>query len=237
MSAPVPQIPSQIDLFAALSGGSAPSDGQYVIWAGANDLIFAPDFSPAATASEVVPSAVNNIQTAIEGLEYMGARDFLVLNLPDLGVTPFGVLTGRAGELSEATDAFNNALADMIAGTSWSPGLDIEIVDVHTLFSDLFAAILEDPVAAGFPDASAIGFPPALAFCFDQTSLTLLCDLNAVDPNDRVFWDLLHPTSRTHGLIADAVLAATTVPEPATLALIALGLAGLEFERRKRKQQ
>ncbi|ABA58525.1 Lipolytic enzyme, G-D-S-L [Nitrosococcus oceani ATCC 19707] len=228
---------SQVELFSLVSGGTAPSNARYTIWAGANDLIFAPEFSPAGTlaSADVAASGVTNIRMTIEDLAAMGAEKFLVLNLPDLGSTPLGILSGREAELTAGTELFNIGLERMITEVSATLGIEITLLDIHTIFDNLLAAALADPAATGFPDVAALtslGVPPGFAFCIDQRALTNFC-APGFEPNDRIFWDLLHPTARTYSLIADAVVR-TEIPEPTTLVLIGLGLAGLGFTRQGR---
>ncbi len=55
------------------------TDSLITVWAGANDLVYG--VSDPGTA-------VNNIDTALEGLYAAGGRNFLVPNLPDIGKTP-----------------------------------------------------------------------------------------------------------------------------------------------------
>ena len=108
-------------------------------------------------------------------------------------------------------------------------------LDINTLFSDLLAGVVSDPaLMALFPDASVMPFvPDGLSFCLDQDCLIqggpYHCD--GLDPDDRIFYDLVHPSSRTHSIIAAAVID-TKVPEPATVALLILGLLGLVYGRK-----
>lgn len=83
------------------------------VWAGANDFIQARD----------VTSAVTNIETALTNLYSVGVRDFLVLNLPDIGKTPeFVALGASAAAIASAwTVNFNHELATML----------LDFVDAH----------------------------------------------------------------------------------------------------------
>ncbi|MDJ0739335.1 MAG: SGNH/GDSL hydrolase family protein [Gammaproteobacteria bacterium] len=238
LSLPPPAVvaPSQFELFTVQTGGVAPSDALYVIWGGANDLIFADDFfsvGPAPTASDVALPAVANLRLLIEGLAAIGADDFLLMNLPDIGRTPFGLLSGRAAELSAGVQLFNGALAAMAADVTGLLGVAVDIVDIESLFDDLLDAVAADPVAAGFPDANSL-LPGGLSFCVNETTrLDEFCAPFGLDPNDRVFWDAVHPTSATHTRIADAVLARIDAPSP--LLLLPLGLLmALRAARRRR---
>ena len=225
---PLPGLQEQVLEFADSTPAPAP-DAWYVIWAGANDLIFADGFGIDPDFEPFLDLAVMNIRDAIEDLADNDAQHFLVPNLPDLGATPFALATGLSGVLSDGTDLFNEKLKSMLADTSTALALDITLVDIHTIFDELLA----DPAAAGFPGTGLSPFGPGIGPCFDQDTPQFFCDLTVQDPNDNIFWDLVHPSSRTHGRITDAVLAAK-VPEPTTLLLLGLGLAGFGFTRQRR---
>ena len=235
-----PGLQQQVQLYDILTGGGAllNPDAWHVVWAGANDILFAPiviDATP-ETMAAVALQAVANIGTAVGDLYGLGAREFLIFNVPDIGATPFGVAPIGGGPetlgplLSFGSGVFNtgmNILIDLLP--ELYPEIDVTLLDVDSLFSQLLADVLVDPaVMAMFPDASEMSFvPPGLSFCFDQDGLyashggPYFCF--GSDPNDRITYDLVHPSSRTHGIIAAAVVRAT-VPEPAALTLMAIGL-------------
>jgi len=73
-------------------GGVAPADATYVIWIGANDvrdgLEAAGDLNRLFTTDEIFEAALFAIASHISKLWMAGARNFLVLNVLDLSITP-----------------------------------------------------------------------------------------------------------------------------------------------------
>ncbi|NEU74403.1 PEP-CTERM domain protein [Hassallia byssoidea VB512170] len=180
----------------------------YSVFGGANDY-----FNGNTNVNQVVQNLTDSIGSLAQG----GAKNFLVFNLPNLGESPFGKRSGFSDQLNELTQAHNRQLASAINSLRTSnPDLNIYSVDINTLFNTIRAT----PAKFGFKDVTN----PCVTGNFQQ--VTNICD----KPDDFLFFDSVHPSSRTHNLIAQAALAAVngkTIPEPsAALGMLALGALG-----------
>lgn len=197
---PVPGLLGQTDEFAA-SGAAAGADDLFVIWSGANDYLLGVESDPTGP--------VANIAGAIAELRGLGAQNFLIVNLPNLGDVPISAASGAQAPLNGLTAAHNAALASAVSG----PG--VAFLDVNALFRRALA----DPAAFGFSSGLAAG--PAAGCLFPPF------DCTPVDYEGSFYWDELHPSTAAHALIGAAALDALDAPEPAPLALFALGLLAL----------
>jgi phospholipase/lecithinase/hemolysin len=73
-----PLLGVQITIYLAANGGHANKDGLYAIWIGAND------FTAGVTAS----TTVNSIQAGLALLSAAGAEKIILLDVPDISLTP-----------------------------------------------------------------------------------------------------------------------------------------------------
>jgi phospholipase/lecithinase/hemolysin len=192
------------------TSGTMDAHAWHIVWAGANDFLSLPSDPVAA-----ITDAITNIVTAVGTLKGTGNSFVTVINLPDLGLTPRLIGLGLSAEGSFLTDQFNLALAGTLAGAGLG---SVPIIDA--------AQILRDIVAA----PGDFGFTNWTEACIDPTDPgapgSCLTDLMK-DADDYLFWDDVHPTRATHGIIAD-VVRSTLVPIPAAAWLFgsALGLLG-----------
>lgn len=183
---------------------------------GANDY-----FDGNTNVSQVIQNLTNSIGSLAQG----GAKNFLVFNLPDLGDSPFGKNLGFPDQLNQLTQAHNRQLASAISNISISnPDLNIYSVDINRLFKTIRAT----PTKFGFKDVTN----PCVTGNFQQVAN--ICD----NPDDFLFFDDVHPSSRTHNLIAQAALTAVrgkTIPEPsAVLGMLTLGALGASGVRKRK---
>ena len=203
-------ITDQVNYFLGQNLLGASSTALYTIWGGSNDFFFG-NHTP-ATAASVADSLYANIQT----LAGKGAKDFLWVNLPPLGLTPHGVSDGST--LEQEVLAFNQQWAADVAKLQ-GQGINVTGVDVFSLFLQ----IAQNPGAYGFTNIT----DPAQG-------------LSGVNPNNYLFWDMEHPTTAGHALVTDLAyndLTASPVPEPMSFAFTALGLGALLLAARVRRSR
>jgi|GEM_PF-2296651 len=169
-----------------------PNNTLFSVWIGANDLLeFSRGQSDAATPEALITDAIGNIQTALNELAVIGAQHFLILSLPDISQSPRFIsrTTEERAAAQALVQSFNTALENAVNNfDAANPAITVYRFNV---FSFLNSAMQDGT--------------------FANTTGTLLVDpddpAGAVNEpvNDYLFWDEIHPTTRAHGLLGDAV--------------------------------
>jgi phospholipase/lecithinase/hemolysin len=217
----VPTLAQQVGVFLAANGNAAPSSALYSVWIGSNDVlnIVSSGVSP-TTAAQEAQGAAGTEAGAIAALAAKGAKNFLVPLVADLGHAPtlasLGAAAAAAGTALSAV--YDTALEADLASLAATPGIALGYLDTYTLLDDLIAS----PASFGFNNATKP------CYVGPYTGGGSVC----ATPDSYVFWDSLHPTAAADKVIATAAYA-VAVPEPATLALLATGLAAVAARRRR----
>jgi phospholipase/lecithinase/hemolysin len=180
---PLPGLQQEIDEFLSVNPKLDPN-GLYVIWAGANNFL--------GGGSTDVTGAINDLKNSIDKLTNAGANNIMVNNLPDLGTTPLAqtVTAPERQGLTQLTNGFNNGAKQLITTLEQQAIDNFILVDVNSAFKDI------------------VGNPGKYGFL--NVTNSALTSPGGINPNQFAFWDQLHPTTATHGFIADTALKTIT---------------------------
>src|SRR5439155_8832218 len=123
-------LTAQVEQFLSDFKGRAPSNALYVIWIGAND--FNDALTNPEAAEDIIRAAVTTLAGDVYALWAAGARNFMILNLPDPARAPvlreLARELGSAAVLEAATHAgmlYNAALDQALLHVSGLPGLQL----------------------------------------------------------------------------------------------------------------
>lgn len=201
-----------------ITGGVADPDALFLVWSGANDIFIHP-------SADTAGRAAHNVADALALMYGNGARRFLVPNMANLSLTPAALALppDTQASLEALALGFNAGLNGALDSLSALPGIEITRFDTFALLT----AMAGDPRAFGFTYASPGCLPGTLV------GGAPVC----VREDEYVFWDDVHPTTRAHRLLGEALADAVSpqaVPEPAALTLLAAGAALVIAMRRRR---
>ncbi|GAC1494226.1 MAG: SGNH/GDSL hydrolase family protein [Chamaesiphon sp.] len=204
ISSALPGLQQQIDSFTAqikAANQVADPNALYILWAGANDYLFAGVTDP------TVP--VNNLTQDVISLANVGAKNIMVANLPDLGQFPGTRNSPQSSPLTVLSNAHNSILASSLNSLSKNldPSVNILPFDISSLLSRAIA------------NPGGLGFTNVTDPCLSQSGAV------CANPDQYLFWDGFHPTDAGHKQVAAAALAA--VPEPSSgLGILVFGALG-----------
>jgi phospholipase/lecithinase/hemolysin len=217
--ATLPGLQQQINNFVA-ENQTADSNALYIIWAGTNDYLsyfFGGDPNPTNT--------VANLSAALTSLVADGAKDIMVVNLPDLGKSPFANFDSQRSDLfntfsSEHNSSLNTEI--QVLSQQLSPDTNIIELNVNSLFDRIVAA----PEEFGFTNVTNSCVSEDLSVVpIDVPTQQVFCN-----PEEFLFWDEVHPTTTAHKLIGELAFSAlkpVPVPEPsAGLGILAYSILG-----------
>ncbi|MGD1952357.1 MAG: SGNH/GDSL hydrolase family protein [Leptolyngbyaceae cyanobacterium] len=241
-----PGYQEQIETFATLSS-TVPADPNalYVVWVGSNDYNAAfagPDPLEASSLAQLPDIVTDNIVGGLTELSALGAREFLVANLPAIGEAPFADFLDAQTQqdissvLNQLSSAHNELLSSKLAGLSQNnPEINVTTLDIGSLFADILAT----PEVFGLTNVTEsclTNFRPG--FQFDD-----ICN----NPDEFLFWDDVHPTTAAYQIVSDFALTTlneryddrndgepASVPEPGVLlSLVLTGALGYRVSQRK----
>lgn len=191
----VPHLAQQVALYRA-QGLPALRTDLFTVLAGANDLfpVLAASTTPSnpAALDAAAASAAASAAGAVQSLVSLGAKNIVAAGLPGIGASPRALAAGATGvALGErATTAFNGDFrARLAAIAAATPDVNIVYVDLAAIL----ARTVSDFRALGYVNVTTAYLAPSAA------------GGGSGSPDGYVFWDDIHPTAKTHALLAAIV--------------------------------
>ncbi|MGI8957854.1 MAG: DVUA0089 family protein [Chthoniobacterales bacterium] len=175
----IDNLGKQVDDY--LAAHTPDPDALYIVWGGGNDLFDDPSSANVLATAQRVAGLVAQLARA-------GAKSFLVPNVPPLGLVPnyaddipkAALLNAGSAEYRQEFNTQLDAAVSTLAGEAIS--ISLYRYDIFGLFYRLAA----NPEDVGFVNISDVS------------------QAKAVDPDQYLFWDDIHPTTAGHYQIASA---------------------------------
>jgi thermolabile hemolysin len=192
----LPGVVQQVDSWkeqTAQAQDYRPSNTLVLLLIGANDLI---------NAGRTADESAASVRESLIKLMDAGASHILLLNLPDVTRAPLFRMRDDAPAIAEQVKIYNRRLTEIVEELKGRYGamLRLELFDTHAVFDDL----IRSPERYGFQNTT-----DACLDMHDSSAIAYLSEYVPTtacrEPGRYVFWDVLHPTTQTHGLLAAKV--------------------------------
>ncbi len=192
----IPGVSQQVDswkIYMQSAPNYQAANTLFTVMIGGNDLV---------NYGRSVDSILATEQEALEKLINAGARNILLMNLPDLSRAPTFQQRGDGAIVAAQVVDFNRRLPQLrdALQAKYGSSLVIKMFDTNTLVNDIF----------NFP--SKYGMTNTTQSCLNINSSSTSNYLSTQslrtecsNPDTFLFWDTLHPTTRTHKILADSV--------------------------------
>ena len=194
----------QVEAYVSQAPQFDPEDTLFTIWIGGNDLLeFLRGESSATSPELLIGGAMANIEAAMAALVQAGAKNFLVLNLPDLSKTPaFNRLPEEnRADIQALTQGFNQALTASLLGVEYkNSGVSVISINAYSVMNNLIAQGVFANTTDTWLELDANNDPTG--------------NVNG-DAEDFLFFDPIHPMTAAHALIGDEAAAAVEASEGA----------------------
>ncbi|STX52823.1 phospholipase/lecithinase/hemolysin, lysophospholipase A, glycerophospholipid-cholesterol acyltransferase [Legionella busanensis] len=200
----------------------------YFVFIGGNDYLntfrFEDNYEP-TKLSAYIDNVIASLDYSLQKLVKAGAKRFVILGVPSVGVAPKYNNTADSELLNFVSQTHNERLAHKV--TEWQstfPDADFLFIDIQPI---LFKAI-ENPALFGFKNVTDacidVKFPMYKAlkdspfkgnFVLEYAEALQYQDKSfspneknyhvCSNPDDYLFWDEIHPTTKAHLFLADEI--------------------------------
>jgi len=192
-------LTDQVDSYLARVNQNADSNALYVLIMGGNDLRGLRSSTNTTYVQNQISSILNKLTSQLNRLINAGAKAIVVSNVPNIGRLPETIerqstdpnIVSRA---RSHTQTYNTQLAQALQSYRKRNDINLVLFNFYTQLENLIT------------NAPSLGFNNTTQPCFDPDGfdIELACLINGFE--SRVFFDNVHPSSRTHQLISNALL-------------------------------
>ena len=197
-------LTGQVNVFLAVHGFSAPDDALYIVFIGGNDVRGVREIQDKQSVDIVLQNAVDNIKQNIHNLIMSGAKSIVLVNSIDVGNIPETLLLAQLlndpkliKRTTKRTRHFNKLLKKSLHGLEKDYDIEIAKFDAFKFIRKVIAK------------SESFGFNFVNEPCFYRSTLTFNPDCNfGLNANEFLFFDEIHPTTKGHMLIGNAMLEA-----------------------------
>ena len=196
-------LTAQVQAFLAASSGQASSTALYFISIGGNDVRTARDTQSFLSAFSILRTAADTIALNIRMLIQAGAKNFMVVNVPDIGRIPeTQLIANQLGEPNFVRQAtfksylINHLLKQRLDAIKKK--FDVRLTEFNSIPSS--ADIVRN--------ASGLDLLNTVDNCFSSNNLMFTPECDGGANLDRFFYfDEIHPTAIVHQRIGRALYA------------------------------
>lgn len=197
----------------------------YFVFGGSNDyinvLLFEDNYNT-TIMSAYIDNVIDALGSTLKKLAAAGGKRFVVMGIPRIGETPRFVNTSDRDVLNNAAQLHNERLQARIAQLkTLYPTVDFLYVDIDSFLTKAlvnpdqygFTNVKEACIDVKFPMFNALAYSPFAGNFVMQYAQVLQYKDPSFGPNDTnyhvcdtpqnyLFWDEIHPSTRAHGLLA-----------------------------------
>jgi phospholipase/lecithinase/hemolysin len=212
-------LPEQVAAYNAFVSDHADPNALYVVMIGGNDVRNVALAPNPGNGEAAIADGANTEVAEITTLADEGAKHFLVVNVPNVGLIPEFAEDdpSQAAFATQLSQLYDTDLAHGLAGLDLGAGATLTDFNLFNFNAGILA------------NAHVLGFTNTTDPCFSDTpgSAASSTGCSLANINSFLYWDDIHPTARVQALWAAGFEAA--VPESSTWAMLLLGFAGLGY--------
>lgn len=196
----IEDLASQVSAFLERSSGKANVKALYFVMMGGNDLRDVRSETSSLLASDKINATRDQLMTQLNRLYDAGARAFLIPNVANVGRIPETLerLSNEPGIVARAqqyVNLYNQRLSLELNIFANRPGVSLRLFDLFSEFERITT------------NAEALGFTQTEVGCFTLDDFSFHSDCLLGTRFDRfVFFDNLHPTTKTNKLVGDVIV-------------------------------